>query len=212
MNGDGTPDLVALQMDASTQNVDIAIALGNGDGTFKAPNLTGHSAQFFGGGRFQRRRQAGRGHGRLWRSDGERHRLGQWRRHAAGIGQCEYLSQAAPIATPAVSTTALSASASSVMVGKNVTFTGTVTGPSGNATAPTGTVSFNSKATFGFLCLRKIHAHLARLWLMLVVLACSAMVGCGSSINGTPSGTYEITVTATAGSSVQSSTFDLTVP
>ena len=47
MNGDGTPDLVAVQMDAGTQNMQIAIALGNGDGTFKAPGLTTYNSQFF---------------------------------------------------------------------------------------------------------------------------------------------------------------------
>ena len=37
MNGDGVPDLVALGS-SSAGNTQIAIALGNGDGTFKAPN------------------------------------------------------------------------------------------------------------------------------------------------------------------------------
>jgi hypothetical protein len=46
MNNDGTPDLVALQPDSATGNLQIAMALGNGDGTFKAPNLTTYASQF----------------------------------------------------------------------------------------------------------------------------------------------------------------------
>jgi len=46
MNNDGTPDLVALQSDTATGNLQIAIALGNGDGTFKSPNLTTYASQY----------------------------------------------------------------------------------------------------------------------------------------------------------------------
>lgn len=46
MNRDGVPDLVALQPDSATGNLQIAIALGNGDGTFKTPNLTTYASQF----------------------------------------------------------------------------------------------------------------------------------------------------------------------
>ena len=49
MNGDGAPDIVALQLDATSQNLQVAIALGNGDGTFKAPNLTTYNSQYING-------------------------------------------------------------------------------------------------------------------------------------------------------------------
>ena len=45
MNGDGIPDIVALGS-SSAYNGEIAIALGNGDGTFKAPILTDYAAQY----------------------------------------------------------------------------------------------------------------------------------------------------------------------
>lgn len=46
MNNDGAPDIVALQSDTNT-NLQSAIALGNGDGTFKAPNITTYNGQAF---------------------------------------------------------------------------------------------------------------------------------------------------------------------
>jgi hypothetical protein len=45
------------------------------------------------------------------------------------------------------STTAISASPTSITAGQNVTLTATVTGPSGNTTTPTGTVNFMNGAT-----------------------------------------------------------------
>jgi FG-GAP-like repeat len=45
MNGDGNPDIVALGS-STTYTEQAAIALGNGDGTFKAPSLTTYSAQY----------------------------------------------------------------------------------------------------------------------------------------------------------------------
>jgi len=48
---------------------------------------------------------------------------------------------------PAASTTALAASPTTITVGASVTFTATVTGPSGNTTVPTGTVTFMDGAT-----------------------------------------------------------------
>jgi MYXO-CTERM domain-containing protein len=45
MNGDGIPDLVALGA-SSAYDVQVAIALGNGDGSFKAPALKTYSAQY----------------------------------------------------------------------------------------------------------------------------------------------------------------------
>jgi hypothetical protein len=51
MNGDGFLDIVAEQEDNSTdQNTQFAIALGNGDGTFKTPTTVTLNAQFFEGG------------------------------------------------------------------------------------------------------------------------------------------------------------------
>ena len=47
----------------------------------------------------------------------------------------------------AASTTALSASAATITVGASVTFTATVSGPSGNTTVPTGTVTFMQGTT-----------------------------------------------------------------
>ncbi len=49
MNNDGKQDIVALQMDPSTQNLQIAIALGNGDGTFRTPVTTTYSSQYVNG-------------------------------------------------------------------------------------------------------------------------------------------------------------------
>jgi len=45
MNGDGKPDIVALGAN-SAYNAQVAVALGNGDGTFKAALLTNYSAQY----------------------------------------------------------------------------------------------------------------------------------------------------------------------
>jgi hypothetical protein len=54
------------------------------------------------------------------------------------------------VTPPAASTTALTALPTTVTVGASVTFTATVTGPTGNTTTPTGTVTFmNGTATLG---------------------------------------------------------------
>jgi hypothetical protein len=45
MNGDGIPDIVSLGA-STTYDMQVAIALGNGDGTFKAPALTTYTAQY----------------------------------------------------------------------------------------------------------------------------------------------------------------------
>jgi hypothetical protein len=45
MNGDGVPDLI-VQGSSSAYDAQIAIALGNGDGTFKAPSLLTYGAQY----------------------------------------------------------------------------------------------------------------------------------------------------------------------
>ena len=53
MNGDGFLDVVAFQEDnpaSISPNAQIAIALGNGDGTFKAPTTVTYNGQFFAGG------------------------------------------------------------------------------------------------------------------------------------------------------------------
>jgi hypothetical protein len=49
MNNDGIADIIALADDAQTQNLDIVIALGNGDGTFQSPNTTKYSGQYLNG-------------------------------------------------------------------------------------------------------------------------------------------------------------------
>jgi hypothetical protein len=49
MNSDGSLDIVALESDPTTQNLDIAIALGNGDGTFKTPTITSYAGQYVNG-------------------------------------------------------------------------------------------------------------------------------------------------------------------
>jgi hypothetical protein len=46
MNGDGIPDIIALGATATTYNSQVAVALGNGDGTFRAPILTNYSSQY----------------------------------------------------------------------------------------------------------------------------------------------------------------------
>jgi hypothetical protein len=46
MNGDGIPDIVALGASASLYDTQLAVALGNGDGTFKAPILTNYTSQY----------------------------------------------------------------------------------------------------------------------------------------------------------------------
>jgi hypothetical protein len=46
MNGDGIPDIIALGASASLYDTQVAIALGNGDGTFKAPILTNYTTQY----------------------------------------------------------------------------------------------------------------------------------------------------------------------
>jgi hypothetical protein len=48
MNGDGIQDIVALGS-STTYNVQVCVALGNGDGTFKAPILKTYSGQFLNG-------------------------------------------------------------------------------------------------------------------------------------------------------------------
>jgi hypothetical protein len=45
MNGDGVPDIVALGADANG-SMQLAVALGNGDGTFKAPAKTQYAAEY----------------------------------------------------------------------------------------------------------------------------------------------------------------------
>jgi hypothetical protein len=45
MNGDGIPDIIALGS-SSSYNAQVAVSLGNGDGTFKAPILKNYSAQY----------------------------------------------------------------------------------------------------------------------------------------------------------------------
>jgi hypothetical protein len=49
MNNDGSLDIVALADDATTQDLDIVIALGNGDGTFQSPKVTSYSGQYLNG-------------------------------------------------------------------------------------------------------------------------------------------------------------------
>jgi Bacterial Ig-like domain (group 3)/FG-GAP-like repeat/FG-GAP repeat len=45
VNGDGIPDILALTADAS-DNTQLEVWLGNGDGTYKAPNITSYAAQY----------------------------------------------------------------------------------------------------------------------------------------------------------------------
>jgi hypothetical protein len=46
MNGDGIPDIVALGAASTSYDTQVAVALGNGDGTFKAPILTTYTTQY----------------------------------------------------------------------------------------------------------------------------------------------------------------------
>lgn len=188
MNNDGIVDLVALEDDSVTQNLDIAIALGNGDGTFKSPGITNYSQQyvvgaglavadFDGDGNLDVATTGfigtqgdgiafGNGDGTL-KTGGDSSSVTPVQGLYLGTtgadvaldlngdgksdilaGSVEFLSQAGGHGTgPAASTTSLLVSASSVDVGQKVTFSALVTGPSGDSTVPTGSVSFNNGAT-----------------------------------------------------------------
>ena len=186
MNGDGSLDIVALESDPTTQNLDIAIALGNGDGTFKTPTITSYAGQYVNGtslavadfngdgkldvatssflGPMESGIALGNGDGTL-QTGGDPSSVGPVQAFYVGsggaaialdlngdgkpdilTGSVELLSQPGGGGTTA-STTALIASAPSVSVGQNVTFTATVAGPSGNTTVPTGSVSFYNGST-----------------------------------------------------------------
>lgn len=189
MNNDGILDIVALEDDASTQNLDIAIALGNGDGTFKSPNTTSYSQQFvlgtglavadFNGdgnldvattGSFGPQEDGiafGKGDGTL-ETGGDSTNVTPVQALYVGTtgasvaldlngdgkpdifsGPMELLSQTTS-SGPAASTTSLLTSASSIYVGQSVTFNALVSGPSGDTTVPTGTISFdNGTAVLG---------------------------------------------------------------
>jgi hypothetical protein len=188
MNGDGSLDIVALESDPTTQNLDIAIALGNGDGTFKAPTITSYAGQYVNGtslavadfngdgaldvatssflGPMESGIALGNGDGTL-QTGGDPSSVGPVQAFYVGsggaaialdlngdgkpdilTGSVELLSQLSPGGGgTTASTTALIASAPSVSVGQNVTFTATVAGPSGNTTVPTGSVSFFNGST-----------------------------------------------------------------
>ena len=186
MNNDGTLDLVALQPDADTGHLQIAIALGNGDGTFKKPGITAYTTQFLFGiglavadfngdgkldvatagflGPLQSGIAFGNGDGTL-QTNSYSSIVGPVESFYLNLGgpataldlngdgkpdilfgNVELLSQTAS-KSPVASTTAISTSASSITVGQTVTFTATVTGPSGDKTIPTGTVSFYNGST-----------------------------------------------------------------
>jgi hypothetical protein len=186
MNGDGALDIVAIEDDSATQNLDIAIALGNGDGSFQSPNVTHYTGQYVSGtgiavadfngdgildvatagflGPQVSGIALGNGDGTL-QTGGDPSNVTPVQSFYVGVGgttvaldlngdgkpdilsgSVELLNQGSGTGT-AVSTTALVASASSISAGQKVTFTATVSGPSGNTTVPTGAVSFKNGTT-----------------------------------------------------------------
>jgi len=189
MNRDGIPDIVALGA-SSTYNTQLAVALGNGDGTFKAPALTNYTTQYLnnqqgiavadvdGDGKVDvaltdpytsvgNGISLGNGDGTVQTVNASSSTLPNLAINLAvsgaaygadlnGDGKADLLagnvlllSQTAPIFGTAATTTALSASASSIAAGQSLTLTATVAAVSG-ATVPTGSVTFlDGAATLG---------------------------------------------------------------
>jgi Bacterial Ig-like domain (group 3)/FG-GAP-like repeat len=184
MNNDGIPDIVALEEDPTTTDLKAAIALGNGDGTFKTPNVTVYAAQCFycglavadfnGDGKLDvaiadyiggpqgSGISFGNGDGTLQTSGTAATGLMPVQSFYIGVngaslaidlngdgkpdildGNVVLLNQGVTTAAaPAATTTALTASASTITAGGSVTLTATITGASGSTGTPTGTVTF----------------------------------------------------------------------
>jgi hypothetical protein len=98
---------------------------------------------------------------------------------------------------PVASTTALSASATSITAGQSVTFTATVTGPSGNTTTPTGTVTFkDGTITLGTGTLAAGVATYATTSLPTGSDSITAVYSGDTNFNGSTSSAVTVTVTA----------------
>jgi hypothetical protein len=68
----------------------------------------------------------------------------------------------------------------------------------------------------GLLGLTLLRRHKKKIWyaqlsLALMILTASMVVGCGGSSSTTPTGTYQVNITGTAGSTVHSITYSLSV-
>ncbi len=97
---------------------------------------------------------------------------------------------------PAASTTALGASSTAITAGQSVTFTATVTGPSGNTTTPTGTVTFkDGTTTLGTGTLAAGVATYATTSLPVGSDSITAVYGGDTNFNGSTSSAVTVTVT-----------------
>jgi trimeric autotransporter adhesin len=99
---------------------------------------------------------------------------------------------------PAASTTGLSASAATIIAGASVTFTATVSGPSGNTTVPTGTVTFMEGTTMlgmGALSATGVGTY-ATTALPTGSDSITAVYGGDSNFNGSTSTAVTVTVNA----------------
>ena len=106
---------------------------------------------------------------------------------------------------PAASSTALSASATSITAGQSVTLTATVTGPSGNTTTPTGTVTFKDGATtLGTGTLSAGVATYATTSLPIGSDSITAVYAGDTNFNGSTSSAVIVTVTPALASQLRS--------
>jgi hypothetical protein len=116
-------------------------------------------------------------------------------------GSVELLSQTAPATTtPVASTTAPTVSAASTTVGQQVTFTAAVSGPSRNATVPTGSVTFkNGTTTLGTGMLDGTgKATLSTSTLAVGSYSVTAVYGGNANFNSSTSSVVSLTVNAAA--------------
>jgi Bacterial Ig-like domain (group 3)/FG-GAP-like repeat/FG-GAP repeat len=113
------------------------------------------------------------------------------------LNQANWTSSITPPAL-AATTTALSASAATITAGASVTFTATVSGPSGNTTVPTGTVTFMEGTTtlgMGTLSATGAGAY-ATTALPTGSDSITAVYGGDSNFNGSTSPAVTVTVNA----------------
>jgi hypothetical protein len=186
-NKDGKIDIAALCGAINANSDEIAIALGNGDGTFGTPttmtvesdingfgglaaadfdgdgnvdlaliNIFGTSGIFPGNGNGTFNSVTGNGYAEpteviylgVFGTTGVANVTTNGKPGIlVGNTVLANLYGSAVVTQPVSSSTALAATSQAVTAGSSVTFTATVTGPSGNTTVPTGTVTFYNGAT-----------------------------------------------------------------